>query len=95
MVHECLAGGTLNALLREQSASRARLYSWRTCAHWMLQLAQAVEYMHGLRPVMVIHRDIKSDNILLTGGKAGREVADVKLTDLGLHRLVRCCCACD
>ena len=93
MVQEHLGGGSLRQLLQANEKSRGRLYSWRTCALWMCQLAQAVEHMHSVRPVMVIHRDIKSDNVMLTGDKGTPEEADVKLGDLGLHRQV--CGPCD
>ena len=88
MVQEHLAGGTLRALVQANEHARTRLYSWRTCARWMLQLAQAVDHMHSARPVMVIHRDIKSDNVILTGEKGSADTADVKLGDFGLHRQV-------
>jgi serine/threonine protein kinase len=52
----------------------------------MLQLAKAVEYLHSLRPVMVMHRDVKTANIMLTSAHPNN--ADIKLGDLGLHKQV-------
>lgn len=46
----------------------------------LTQLASALEYMHSLR---VLHRDIKSPNVLVGGGGAV-----VKLADFGLSRFV-------
>ena len=88
VVQEYCAGGTLQQLLRAEAARIMPSYSWRACIKWMLQLARAVAYMHAHRPVMVIHRDIKSDNVLLT--HRGRpHAADVKLGDFGLHKQVQ------
>ena len=87
MVQEYVGGGTLQTLLKRQATASMRLYSWQTCARWMLQLALAVDHMHSLRPVLLIHRDIKSDNVMLTE-KSRLDPGSIKLGDLGLHRQV-------
>ncbi|XP_032595482.1 mitogen-activated protein kinase kinase kinase 7-like isoform X3 [Drosophila grimshawi] len=43
--------------------------------HWMLQLAEAVAYMHGLSPP-VIHRDLKPQNLLLTNNYRTLKICD-------------------
>ncbi|OWY94595.1 TKL protein kinase, partial [Phytophthora megakarya] len=43
------------------------------------QIAQALTYLHSLSPI-VIHRDLKSKNVLLT------ENLDAKVTDFGVSR---------
>lgn len=44
----------------------------------MQQLASAVAYLHGQTPDPIVHRDLKSPNVLLTGEN------DVQLIDFGL-----------
>ncbi|XP_032595434.1 mitogen-activated protein kinase kinase kinase 7-like isoform X2 [Drosophila grimshawi] len=43
--------------------------------YWMLQLAEAVAYMHGLSPP-VIHRDLKPQNLLLTNNFRTLKICD-------------------
>jgi Ser/Thr protein kinase RdoA (MazF antagonist) len=49
---------------------------------WALDVATALEYLHMLSP-SVLHRDVKSANIMLTEDEEGVMVA--KLSDFGLH----------
>jgi serine/threonine protein kinase len=48
--------------------------------HWFQDLAQALVFLHSLKPA-IIHRDIKSHNVLVDDGWK------LKLTDFGLSRL--------
>jgi serine/threonine protein kinase len=47
---------------------------------WALSIARAITYLHSLRPVSLIHRDIKSNNVLVCGPSG----SSCKLTDFGL-----------
>jgi mitogen-activated protein kinase kinase kinase 7 len=55
---------------------------WRTLS----QLASALEYLHGLQPQPVLHRDLKPDNILGVTGSGGGLVW--KLADFGLAKVM-------
>jgi len=48
-------------------------------------MAEALDYIHTLDPV-VVHRDLKPDNILLTSDDA--YAADIKLADFGLSVMI-------
>lgn len=61
-------------------------YSWKDALRWLQQIASALKYLHGLRP-MVVHRDLKLENLLLTGSNPA--TADAKLADFGLCKLVK------
>jgi tRNA A-37 threonylcarbamoyl transferase component Bud32 len=75
VVLELLEGGTLEVLPAEIfDAQRLSL---------MVQVARAVSYMHGQRP-MVVHRDIKPANVLVD---AQQRIA--KLSDFGLAKSVQ------
>ena len=53
---------------------------------WALDIAEALEYLHGFRP-LIVHRDLKLENILLTSGQPQR--ASAKLADFGLHKMIK------
>ena len=61
-------------------------YTWLDAFRWLQQIATALAYLHSLRP-MVVHRDLKLENMLLTG--LNPATADAKLADFGLCKLVK------
>lgn len=84
VVEEFMDAGTLtDYIVRQMRNEGAEIYSPRQGILWMLQVAQALEYLHGLK-VTVIHRDLKPENILLTYGKG----IQAKIVDFGLSALV-------
>ena len=70
MIFEYCSGGTLSAQLDKPSNKERNI-------KWMRQLAHAVTYIHALA---LVHRDLKPDNILLSGND------DIKVGDFGLAR---------
>lgn len=61
-------------------------YTWLDAFRWLHQITAALKYLHSLRP-MVVHRDLKLENMLLTGLLPA--AADAKLADFGLCKLVK------
>ena len=51
--------------------------------NWFIQISMALEYIHGRK---VLHRDIKTSNIFLTGNNT------VKLGDFGISRVLENTC---
>ncbi|KAF2607117.1 hypothetical protein F2Q68_00043606 [Brassica cretica] len=79
LIYEYMANGDLreNMLLGKRSGN---VLSWETRMQIAVEAAQGLEYLHnGCRPPMV-HRDVKTTNILLN------ERFQAKLADFGLSR---------
>lgn len=85
MVEELCSGGTLRDKLHSQMhAYNKVVYTYMEALRWCTQLASALAYLHAQRP-MIIHRDLKLDNVLLADRTAD---AEVKLADFGLCAIV-------
>jgi serine/threonine protein kinase len=69
LVTEHMAGGSLESALARGRATAGRDGGWapprRQALTWSLQLAQALNYLHQCRPVLV-HRDLSPRRLLLT-----------------------------
>ena len=78
IILELVDGGDLHKHLRV-----VEHYSESMAARHMRQILEGVHYLHSLG---IIHRDLKLDNILLTGSGSNR---DIKIADFGLSALVR------
>lgn len=80
MVLEHMGGGTLADLVQRQMLTpQYKIYSTNDALRWSIQIASALAYLHGSKP-MLIHRDLKPDNIMLT-----KDQVHAKLIDFGLH----------
>lgn len=74
--------GSLEEAISEQKTTFGRQpFATAKLRGWLLQLTSALSYVHSQR---VIHRDLKTANILLTG----RDGAVAKLGDFGISRLM-------
>ncbi|GMF11547.1 unnamed protein product [Phytophthora lilii] len=78
-VTEFMEGGDLRSLLNDYKANESPQGMDATKVEIAYQVAYALTYLHSLDPV-VLHRDLKSRNILLT------ETLDAKITDFGTSR---------
>lgn len=82
IVEEYLEGGSLKKIMIRQSVMGPTYFP--TVLDIMIDIAEAVEYLHGFNP-RVLHRDLTPDNVLITrrGGKM-----QAKLVDFGLVALI-------
>ncbi|POM71262.1 TKL protein kinase, partial [Phytophthora palmivora] len=79
LMAELMKGGDLRSLLKEFEAKNYPQGIDYDKIRIVYEIAQALTYLHSLSPI-VIHRDLKSKNILLT------EDLEAKVTDFGASR---------
>ncbi len=64
-----MAGGDLKQVVVSAMARPFDPPYTKTAAlSWAMQVAEALHYLHCVCCPMIIHRDLKLDNVLLTGG---------------------------
>ncbi|XP_034235091.1 uncharacterized protein LOC117641679 isoform X2 [Thrips palmi] len=85
LVMEYARGGSLNRVLAGAKIAPDVLVDWA------IQIAKGMNYLHNGAPISIIHRDLKSSNVLLT--ERITEADDLrnktlKITDFGLAREV-------
>ncbi|NWW41581.1 M3K11 kinase, partial [Panurus biarmicus] len=82
LVMEFAAGGPLSRALAGRRVPPAVLLDWAR------QVARGMRYLHAGTPVPLIHRDLKSSNVLLAQPVVGDDVSGktLKITDFGLAR---------
>jgi serine/threonine protein kinase len=57
--------------------------SWRERLSFALEVAQGMEFLHSMKPI-IIHRDLKSLNVFVVRGAKGEW--KLKVADFGLSR---------
>ncbi|XP_020597477.1 serine/threonine-protein kinase-like protein CCR4 [Phalaenopsis equestris] len=81
LVYEFMTRGTLDAHLRFPGPAGSPLGSWAGRIRIALDAARGIEYLHAYAVPTIIHRDIKSSNILLDDDWTA------KVSDFGLSLL--------
>ncbi len=78
---ELMSGGSLFSQHTQRLKNKAALLTTAECALRMLQVSSGMAYMHAMTPPL-IHRDLKSHNILIRS-----DGERLKISDFGLARL--------
>lgn len=78
MVTEFMAGGSLGELIPKRSTldPRKRSYGWRQIVALLIQLAKALECLHSQG---LVHGDVSSKNLLLSGDRRTLKLADFEM----------------
>lgn len=80
-IHLLLVGDLAYHIKRKQQKNET--FTELEVFNWFIQIACALEYVHGRR---VIHRDIKTQNIFLSGNNC------VKIGDFGISKVLETTC---
>ncbi|XP_031447764.1 mitogen-activated protein kinase kinase kinase 21 [Phasianus colchicus] len=93
LVMEFARGGSLNRALAAAAASSAAVPGGRripphVLVNWAVQIARGMLYLHDQAIVPILHRDLKSSNILLLEKMEHDDICNktLKITDFGLAR---------
>ncbi|XP_060939608.1 protein kinase Npk [Limanda limanda] len=79
IVTEYASGGSLYEYLSSEQSEEMDMEQIMT---WAIQIAKGIHYLHAEAPVKVIHRDLKSRNVVMTGDK------DLKICDFGASKFL-------
>ncbi|XP_053671907.1 mitogen-activated protein kinase kinase kinase 10 [Anopheles nili] len=82
LVMEYARGGSLNKILA------GRKIPPNVLVDWAIQIARGMKYLHCEAPISVIHRDLKSSNVLISESIQHGNLINktLKITDFGLAR---------
>ncbi|KAJ1412166.1 Serine-threonine/tyrosine-protein kinase, catalytic domain [Sesbania bispinosa] len=85
LVYEYLPKKSLDQFIFEKN--RTQILNWKQRFNIILGTAEGLAYLHEGSKIRIIHRDIKSSNVLLD------ENLTPKIADFGLARAVKICCS--
>eukprot|EP00483_Globobulimina_turgida_P009039 UN09057 len=72
-ITDILQGGSLREYIRQRKVNLHR------CKSWCIQILDALNYLHCSTPV-IIHRDLKCDNIFIDGPSGNITIGDLGLS---------------
>ncbi|KAF7661514.1 hypothetical protein LDENG_00258920 [Lucifuga dentata] len=79
IVTEYASGGSLYEYLSSEQSEEMDMEQIMT---WAIQIAKGIHYLHAEAPVKVIHRDLKSRNVVMTAEKV------LKICDFGASKFL-------
>ncbi|XP_062285195.1 probable serine/threonine-protein kinase roco7 [Scomber scombrus] len=79
IVTEYASGGSLYEYLSSEQSEEMDMEQIMT---WAIQIAKGIHYLHAEAPVKVIHRDLKSRNVVMTADKV------LKICDFGASKFL-------
>jgi len=80
LVYEFMARGSLDQLLHARNLENAPVMDWKARMRCAAEVAQGLEYLHSHAEPSLVHRDVKSGNILFD------EEMQAKIADFGLSK---------
>ncbi|XP_062429670.1 mitogen-activated protein kinase kinase kinase 21 [Rhea pennata] len=88
LVMEFARGGSLNRALAAAAARGGRRIPPHILVNWAVQIARGMLYLHDEAIVPILHRDLKSSNVLLLEKMEHDDICNktLKITDFGLAR---------
>ncbi|TXG55229.1 hypothetical protein EZV62_020485 [Acer yangbiense] len=82
LIYEYCSNGTLHDVLHSEDDELKKQLSWNTRIWMALGAARALEYLHEICQPPIVHRNFKSNNVLLDDDLA------VRVSDCGLATLI-------